>query len=253
MIARYQNLLWEYLVIGGMPGVVDAFLRSGSYQVAHEEQGEILRACEDDMDKYASNADKPKIRRLYNSIPRHLAKEYTKFQYSKIECGGSARKYGNAIDWLIDAGLVCAVPNVSLPTLPLAAYKTPEELKIYVSDAGLLTCMFGFETQAALAKNTLADPAKGGIYENLVFGMLHKRGIAPRHFKRRDNTQEIEFLAERDRAAVPVEVKSSRGATTSLNSFIDQYRPHVAYKLTSSSMGRECLKRTVHHFMAVFL
>ena len=252
-ISRYQGFLREYLVVGGMPAVVSAFLASDSYQAAHAEQGKILKAYEDDMDKYAGNVDKPKIRRLYYSIPRQLAKEYTKFQYSKVERGGSARKYGNAIDWLIDAGLVCAVPNVSLPVLPLAAYEIPEEFKIYVSDTGLLTHMFGFETQAALAKNALKGPAKGGIYENLVFDMLHKRGIPTRYFKRRNNTQEIEFLIERDQAVAPVEVKSSRGATTSLNAFIEQFKPLVAYKLTAANMGQEGCKRTLPHFMAMFL
>lgn len=253
VLERYQKLLREYLVVGGMPEVVKSFIETDNFQKAFDEQAKILKAYEDDVDRYASNVDKPKILRVYRSLPRQLAKEYTKFQYSKVERGGTARKYGNAIDWLIDAGLVCEVHNVSLPQLPLAAYEIPEEFKVYVSDIGLLTHLFGSETQAALARNTLSGPAKGGIYENLVFDMLHKRGFEMRYYKRADNTQEIEFLLERDGKVVPVEVKSSRGATKSLNEFIERYKPPVAYKLIDGNAGSLDSKVTLPQFMAMFL
>ena len=253
VLDRYQGLLREYLVVGGMPEAVKAFLRTSNFQEAHAEQGKILKAYEDDIEKYASNTDKPKIKRLYYSIPRQLAKEYTKFQYKKVERNGSARKYGNAIDWLLDAGLICDVVNVSLPELPLAAYEKPDEFKVYASDIGLLTHMFGFETQSALARNTLTGPAKGGIYENLVFDMLHKRDIAVRYFKREGNSQEIEFLTERDGAVVPIEVKSSKGATVSLNEFIAQFDPPLAYKLVDGNAGRSGCKITLPQFMAMFV
>ena len=253
ILDRYQRYLREYLVVGGMPAVVRAFLKTNSFQAAHAEQGKILAAYEDDIDKYASNTERPKIRRLYYSIPRQLAKENTKFQYSKVERGGSARKYGDAINWLIDAGLVCGVSNVSLPELPLAAYEKQDEFKIYVSDTGLLTHMLGFETQAALASNTLKGTAKGGIYENLVFDLLHKRGHALWYFKRPDNTQEIEFLFEQDGGVVPVEAKAKRGSTPSLNGFIEQFEPEVAYKLIDGNVGRDGCKVTMPQFMGMFL
>lgn len=253
VLDRYQGLLREYLVIGGMPEVVKSFLTSHNYQEAFEGQAKILKAYEDDVNRYAPNADKSKIMRVYHSLPRQLAKEYTKFQYSKVERGGSARKFGNAIDWLIGAGLVSAVHNVSLPELPLAAYENPEEFKVYVSDIGLLTHLFGRETQVALLQNTLKGPAKGGIYENLVFDMLHKRGFDLRYYKRPDNTQEIEFLLERDGGVVPVEVKSSRGSTKSLNEFMRQFNPDISYKLVDGNAGRVNGKITLPQFAAMFL
>ncbi len=253
VLKRYQDLLREYLVVGGMPEVVSTFMDTHSFEEAFSAQEKILNAYEDDADKYASNVDKPKIMRLYRSVPRQLAKENTKFQYSKVERGGSARKFGTAIDWLIDAGLVRDVHNVSVPLLPLAAYEEPSEFKIYVTDTGLLTHLFGRETQVALVRNTLKGPAKGGIYENLVFDLLHKRGIEVRYYKRANSAQEIEFLMERDGAVVPVEVKSSRGATVSLNTFMEQYEPRVAYKLVDGNSGRNGAKVTLPQFMGMFL
>ena len=147
----------------------------------------------------------------------------------------------------------CARLPLKTPLLPLAAYEQPDEFKVYVTDTGLLTHLFGFETQAALVRGALVGPAKGGIYENLVFDMLNKRGIPTWYFKRANNSQEIEFLIERDASVVPVEVKAARGATVSLNAFIEQYAPHVAYKLTGGNAGRDETKETLPHFMAAFL
>lgn len=253
VVARYQRLLREYLAVGGMPAVVNRFVETSSFQEARDEQGKILAAYADDIERYAKNTEKPKIKRIYESIPRQLAKEHTKFQYAKVERGGSARKYGNAIDWLIDAGLVGEVRNVSLPELPLAAYEKPEEFKVYASDIGLLTHMFGFETQVALATGTLAGPAKGGIYENLVYDILTKRGVEVRYYRREGNDQEIEFLVERCGGVVPVEVKSSRGATVSLNEFIARFGPKVAYKLVDGNVGVAGPKVTLPQFMAMFI
>lgn len=67
--------------------------------------------------------------------------------------------------------------NVSTPQFPLVTYEKPEQFKVYVTDIGLLTSLYGYETQIALLKDTLTGPAKGGIYENLVFDMLMKRGM----------------------------------------------------------------------------
>ena len=68
--------------------------------------------------------------------------------------------------------------------------------------------MYGYEIQVALLRNTLAGPAKGGIYENLVFDMLTKRGFFLNYYKNDKNTQESEFLFSRDSSVIPIEVKS---------------------------------------------
>ncbi len=250
---HYQNLLREYLVVGGMPEVVNAYLATDNFQRVFDEQEKILKAYEDDIEKYAGNTDKPKIKNVYYSIPRQLAKKYTKFQYKTIERNGSSRKYSNSIDWLIDAGLVSSVSNVSLPEMPLRAYEKPEEFKIYVSDIGLITHMFGFETQVRLLEGSLKGSAKGGIYENLVFDMLSKRGHKLFYYKHESNTQEIEFLIECAGDVAPIEVKSSKGTTVSLNNFIETYHPITAYKLIDGNLGTSGCKVTLPQFMAMFI
>ena len=249
----YQNKLREYLVVGGMPAVVNAFVETSNFQEAFKVQQKIFRAYEDDIQHYATNTERPKIRACYYSIPRQLAKEYSKFQYKTVEKNGNAKKYGNALDWLVDAGLIKRVHNVSLPEMPLRAYEQPENFKVYVTDVGLATHQFGFETQSALLRKELKGHAKGGIYENLIFDILHKRGLALNYYKNGENTQEIEFVFERSGEVVPVEVKSRNGLTTSMNEFIKRYSPTLAIKLIDGNVGVDGNKVSLPQFMAMFL
>ena len=249
----YQNKLREYLVVGGMPAVVNAFVETSNFQEAIKAQQKIFKAYEDDIQHYATNTERPKIRACYYSIPRQLAKEYSKFQYKTVEKNGNAKKYGNALDWLVDAGLIRRVHNVSLPEMPLRAYEQPENFKVYVTDVGLATHQFGFETQSALLRKELKGHAKGGIYENLIFDILHKRGLALNYYKNGENTQEIEFVFERSGEVVPVEVKSRNGLTTSMNEFIKRYSPTLAIKLIDGNVGVDGNKVSLPQFMAMFL
>ena len=249
----YQNKLREYLVVGGMPAVVNAFVETSNFQEAFKVQQKIFKAYEDDIQHYATNTERPKIRACYYSIPRQLAKEYSKFQYKTVEKNGNAKKYGNALDWLVDAGLIKRVHNVSLPEMPLRAYEQPENFKVYVTDVGLATHQFGFETQSALLRKELKGHAKGGIYENLIFDILYKHGLALNYYKNGENTQEIEFVFERSGEVVPVEVKSRNGLTTSMNEFIKRYSPTLAIKLIDGNVGVDGNKVSLPQFMAMFL
>ena len=250
---RFMALLREYLVVGGMPEVVNTFLKTNNYQEAHTTQKKIMESYGEDIKHYASTASRQKISDCYLSIPRQRAKEYTTFQYKVVSKEGNARRYENCLNWLVDAGMIRLCLNVSTPQFPLVAYERPDQFKAYVTDIGLLTSLYGYDTQTALLKDTLTGPAKGGIYENLVFDMLTKKGYGLNYYKNDKNTQEIEFLLVRDGAVIPVEVKSKRGATVSLNHFIEEFAPPYAYKLTSGNLGVNDTKITLPLYMAMFL
>lgn len=250
---RYMKYLREYMVVGGMPDVVNTYLRSNNFQEVYKTQEKIFKSYEDDIEHYANNSDKPKIKALYMSIPRQLAKEYTKFQYKTVDKNGSARKYTSALSWLLDAGLISHIKNVSIPEMPLKAYEMDDSFKVYTTDIGLCTYLYGFETQKALLLGTLKGHAKGGIFENLIFDILNKRGFTLYYFKKKDNTEEIEFIYEKDGAVIPVEVKSKRGSTESLNAFIKEFKPPYAYKLIDGNLGIAEEKITLPQYMAAFL
>ena len=250
---QYMSLLREYLVVGGMPEVVNVFLKTNNYQEVYETQKKIMESYREDIKHYASTTARQKISDCYLSIPRQLAKEYTKFQYKVVSKEGNARRYENCLNWLVDAGMIKLCVNVSTPQFPLVAYEKPEQFKAYVTDIGLLTSLYGYQTQVALLQDTLTGPAKGGIYENLVFDMLIKRGFILNYFKNENNTQEIEFIFAKDNHVIPIEVKSKHGSTLSLNNFIAMYKPPCAYKLISGNIGVNDEKITLPLYMAMFL
>lgn len=121
------------------------------------------------------------------------------------------------------------------------------------TDIGLATHQFGFETQSALLRKELKGHAKGGIYENLIFDILDKRGFVLNYYKNGENTQEIEFVFERSGKVVPVEVKSRNGQTTSMNEFIKKYQPTLAIKLIDGNIDVDANKVSLPQFMAMFL
>lgn len=250
---QFMALLREYLAVGGMPEVVNSFLKTNNYQKVYATQKKIMESYREDIKHYATTQIRQKISDCYNSIPRQLAKEYTKFQYKVVSRDGNARRYSNCLNWLVDAGMIKMCVNVSTPQFPLVAYEKPEQFKVYVTDIGLLTSLYGYETQVALLKDTLTGPAKGGIYENLVFDMLNKRDFTLNYYKNDSNTQEIEFLFSKDGCVIPVEVKSKNGATISLNNYIATYAPPYAYKLISGNLGVSDTKITLPLYMVMFI
>lgn len=246
--------LRTYLVVGGMPAVVNRYLSTNNFGEVHREQQKILDGYFADISKYAAVPEKPKIRDCFLSLPRQLAQESKKFRYAEVGTGGTAKKYANSLEWLRDAGMVRFCRNVSVPTFPLKGYERENQFKIYGSDIGLLVALFGFQMKDALFHDTLKGPAKGGIYENLVADMLSKNGHPLHYFKREDSTREIEFLLERDAGILPVEVKARNGATPSLDGLLED-NPDIptAYKLISGNAGKSDRKISLPLYMGMFL
>lgn len=245
--------LREFIVVGGMPEVVKTFIETKNFNEVQKVQDKIIADYKDDISKYAETNEKPKIRKCYESIPVQLAKEYTKFQFSKVEKKSTSRKFADSIQWLLDANLVTSCKNVSTPTLPLNAYEKNDQFKIYLNDIGLLVAMYGFDIKAKILDNTLTGYAKGGIYENLICDMLIKKGYNIHYYKTENNSQEIEFLITQNSNIIPIEVKSGNGSSISLNNYIQEYKPPYAYKLINGNLGVNESKITLPLYMAMFI
>lgn len=249
---KYDSILREYLVIGGMPEVVANFMEFKDFGKVQEIQDKILTSYADDISQHAKGAEKVKVRKCYDSIPRQLARENKKFKYSEVEKKATARKFGDSVQWLHDANMAYICCNTSNPMLPLKAYEKENEFKLYINDTGLLMAMFGFATKQALLNGKLVGPAKGGIYENFAAETLIKNGYTLHYYKPDDNS-ELEFVIEKDGEIVPIEVKAGNTATKSLNRFIKEFKPSVAYKLISGNIGQSEAKLTLPHYLAMFI
>lgn len=249
----FENMFKEYIVVGGMPRVVISFIKSNNYNVVREEQNKILASYDEDIANHAKKTDKPKIRKLYDSLPNQLAKENKKFSYSLIEKKSGAKKYGDCITWLKDCNLVHICNNVHEPLIPLKGNAINEEFKIYLNDTGLLMARYGDASKRLLLGNKLKGNVKGGIFENIISECLVKKGYSLHYYKSSDNAQEIEFIIEKGDEVIPIEVKSGNTSTLSLNTFLNKYKPSIAYKLIDGNIGIINNKYTIPHYMIIFL
>lgn len=250
---KMLEILHEFMAIGGMPAVVQAFVEKQNFATAYTEQEKILAAYLDDIAKFADVTTRNKARECYLSIPRQLAKENTKFKYGMVEKKGTARKFETALDWLRDANLVRYCRAVTTPQFPLRAYEDESKFRVYLSDPGLLCAMYGFEMIAAIIRDELQGPMKGGIYENVVADMLVKAGRDLHYWMNDKGNIEIEFLLEKKASVVPVEVKAKRGATASLNKLLEQDDMKYGYKLSAGNIGVSGKKITLPLYMALYL
>lgn len=250
---KYLELFREFMIVGGMPEVVQTFIDTNNFQEASKIQGKILADYQDDISKHAKGQEKIKVRQCYDSIPKQLAKEYKKFQYSVVEKGKTSKKYGGSIKWLCDSSLVNKCSNVNEAYIPLLAYEMDDQFKLYLNDTGLLLYLYGPETKLAILNNTLKGNAKGGIYENIISELLLKRGYKLYYYKTQNSSMEIEFVIEKNGEVIPIEVKAGNDSTPSLNSFINKYHPKVSYKFVNGNVGFLDGKKTLPNYMVMFI
>lgn len=251
--AKMMRTFREYLVNGGMPEVVDRFFSTGNFGEAHDIQSKILASNLDDIARYATNAEKPKIRACYLSLPAQLARENRKFKFSAVEHGGSARKFGNSVDWLRESSLALQCHNLAEPAMPLSVHSNPDIFKMYVSDVGILCAMMGFQVKKSIVDDTLKGFAKGGLYENAVMGQLVRRGYEPFYYRPKSNLAEVDFLIERNGSVVPIEVKAGNDASRSFDRLLEREDIGTGFKFVNGNVGRSGKKITLPHYMSMFV
>ena len=249
---KYEQLVKEFIVVGGMPEVVQNFVINKDFGQVQSIQDKILTSYSDDISQHAKGAEKVKVKQCFDSIPRQLARENRKFKYSEIEKKATSRKFGDSVLWLKNANMVHVCNNVENPYLPLNAYEKENEFKVYTNDTGLLMAMMGFETKRAFLNNELKGFAKGGIFENFVAETLIKSGHQIYYYKRGDSL-ELEFVIESEGGIIPIEVKAGNTATVSLNTFVEEYNPKLAIKVIAGNIGENGKKYTIPHYMAMFI
>lgn len=248
---RFHQFLREYLLVGGMPAVVSNFVEEGHYGKVQRLQEALVADIISDIHKYADKTDIPKIEDCFRAIPRILAKENKKFKYAEVQDRGTARKYLSSVDWLKSSRIATLAECVNVALPGLAGYVKEEWFKLYLSDIGLLSSMYEGLAKRQVLDGTLKGNVKGGLYENLVAGILERNGFPVRYY--RNDETEIEFLIETDDGVVPIEVKASTGRTRSLDALLSEESIPYGYKLTDGNVGVAGKKVTLPHYMVMFL
>lgn len=202
------DLLKRYLVVGGMPEAVSAYVESKDFHAVRETQEEILTAYDSDFVKHAPPTMLPKIRLLWRSIPAQLSKENKKFVYTALKAGARAREYETALKWLDDAGMLAQVFRVGTPRLPLRSYYDFSAFKLYAHDVGLLGAMSDLPPSAVLEGDALFTNFKGALTEQYVLQELIVAGLTPGYWTNDAGNAEVEFVVQGEGGVYPVEAKA---------------------------------------------
>ena len=246
----------EYIVLGGMPAVVFAFITQKNYSGTLKLQKQLLLDYEEDITKYARGLDKGKILDIYRKIPVFLGKDNKKFQISKVRSGARNRDYVGTVEWLNNAGIINVCYCMSSPELPLKGNYNPDNYKIYYRDTGLLIGSLDEEVQQDLRNNKNFNTYKGALYENVVGDMLVKQGYNLYFYRNEKGTLEMDFFVRDANTLIPVEVKANDASTPSLNSLIEKEAyEDIKYgiKLANKNIGFNGKFYTIPYFLAFML
>lgn len=243
------NYLKQYMVVGGMPEVVEAYQTTRNLSEVHSIQRRLINDYADDIAHYADANMKIKAEQCYKSIPTQLSKDNHKFQYKAVEKNGRAQKFGSSIDWLKNQLLVIEVLGLKRIEYPLESFADETNFRIYPTDIGMLVGMFDESLKKGIIEDKVIEKpspglilgtAKGGLYEALAADMLYKRGYSKLFFyKNEKNTSEIEFVIQKGDQIIPIEIKAGREKANSLGNLLkDNEYLEVGYKMSSNNIGK---------------
>lgn len=235
-----MGLFRDYVVVGGMPEVVNTYIRNKNFSGTLAIQKQLLKDYEEDITKYVEGLDKAKVKAVYNHISAFLAKENKRFQITKLGENARNRDYIGCVEWLEDAGVVNVCHCMNAPELPLKGNYNPKLYKIYFKDTGLLIASLDEEAQEDLRANKNLGTYKGAIYENIVGDMLVKQRYRLYYYSSDKPALEMDFFIRDSDSLIPIEVKADDEATASLNSLLKDGRyPDVKFgiKLGYKNIG----------------
>ncbi len=240
---KLEGLLRTYYITGGMPEVVEKWIKTRDIIAVEEIQQKILDSYELDFAKHAPTKDYPKLSLIWRSIPEQLAKENSKFIFSHVKQGLRAKDLEDALEWLLGAGLAYKVVKIEKPFMPLSAYSDQTHFKLYMADIGLLRKMSRLPAQALLEKSNTFKEFKGALTENYVLSeLVNLLGDTP-YFWKSGNIAEVDFLAQFQMDIVPIEVKSERNdRAKSLAEYRKKYEPRISVKTSMNNISGDKVK-----------
>ena len=230
----FHNRLLEaynhYLIIGGMPECVDSWIKYKDPARVAQIQRELIEVYENDFSKHNGKVNSGRILMVFRSIVSQLAKSNEKFMYGAVREGGRARDFEEAIEWLVSAGMLNRIYNVSKMEHPLSAFDKLDQFKLFLFDTGLLKQMAGIDNGAILLKSEYQF--KGQLTENYVLQQLKGQfDVEPRYYS--DRNGEIDFVLQHGTEIIPVETKAGEDKSApSFKRFVSENHPAHAVRFS---------------------
>ncbi len=222
-----------YLIIGGMPECVSSWVKDKDPKKIKRIQSELIQIYENDFSKHNGKVNSGRLLMVFRSIVTQLSKANEKFIYGTVREGGRARDFEEAIEWLVSAGMLNRIYNVSKIEHPLPAFDKLDYFKLFLFDTGLLKQMAGVDNSAILLK--MNYQFKGALTENYVLQQLKGQfDVEPRYYA--DKNSELDFLIQYGTDIIPIEVKAGNDKIApSFKKYIAEKHPKYAIRL--SKMG----------------
>lgn len=247
--------LQRYLVIGGMPAAVKAYIESGNVKEVSVIQGNIIRQYKLDFTKYETEDKKLMLTAIYDQIPSRLLRQNKRFNYADIQKKLRFERLEDSFLWLKYAGVAIATVNATEPRISLKQNEKSSLLKLYSSDVGLLTYQYGNSLRAKI----LFGEEKinlGGVYENFVAQELHAHGFSS-YFYNNHKIGELDFLIELDGAVLPIEVKSGKDyyvhSAISKATYNEEYQIREAYVFANCNIEKKEKVTYLPIYMCAFI
>lgn len=233
LLEAYNN----YLIIGGMPECVASWIRHKDPAKVNQIQDELIQIYENDFSKHNGKVNSGRILMVFRSIVSQLAKANEKFMYGAVRDGARARDFEEAIEWLVSAGMLNRVYNVSKMEHPLAAFDKLDQFKLFVFDTGLLKHMAGIDNSAILLKNDYQF--RGPLTENFVLQQLRGQfETAPRYFSEKNG--KIDFVLQYGTEIIPVEAKGGEDKSApSFKRYVSQNQPKYALRFSTRGYRKD--------------
>lgn len=266
MHRRVMNDFRQYMLVGGMPQAVEAYLRDKNFEDSDRIKKRILILYREDITKFAKGYE-AKVLSIFDEMPSQLAKTEKKYKLSSIEKGARFRDYENAFLWLTEAMVVNNCYNATEPTVGLAMSEEHTTRKCYMADTGLLVTHSFMDdkfTDNELYRDILLDRLhvnEGMLMENVVSQELRANGHKLYFYSRsdtnkRENNMEIDFLIRKKRKICPIEVKSGGYRKhSSLDKFRNKFKGKIGQSYILYTKDITVKEGVVHLpiYMAMFL
>ncbi len=244
-----------YLIIGGMPAAVEEYRKSGNIDDVIRNHNSLVERYKEDFTQYEAENRKLLISQIYNLIPSELNEKNKRFNVRDIKKDLRYERIEDSFVWLWKAGVALGVFNVTAPVIPLLLNEKNSLFKLFLSDVGLLTSVYGRSSKLAVLMND-EGVNKGSIYENVVAQELNSHGY-PLYYYNSKKNGEIDFVIEHNGKVLPIEVKSGKDYSrhSALDNVlgIEEYGIEEAYVLSNANVQRKGKITYLPIYMIMFI
>lgn len=235
--SRLLDAYNSYLIIGGMPECVSSWMQNRDPARVSRIQRELVEIYEHDFSKHNGKVNSGRILMVFRSIVSQLAKPNEKFMYGAVREGGRARDFEEAIEWLVSAGMLNRVYNVSRMEHPLSAFDRLDQFKLFVFDTGLFKQIAGIDSSAIPLKSNYQF--KGPLTENYILQQLRGQfEVEPRYYS--DKNSGLDFVLQYGTEIIPVEVKGGEDKSApSFKRYVSDRHPAYAIRFSKREYRKE--------------